>query len=153
MIYRDNAYPYHYRGPRGTWAIPFGEMQERSNRVEEQLQAHGLHPGPEYWPDDSQRLESGHKIGFHLDPESNRWRMLALHPGDSTGGAVWSDLGSHDHSVAANALRELHHPHVVKAMGEQWQRAAEAGDPQGTAGTPKRWVQDNPYDSHFSHYE
>lgn len=153
MLYRRNAYPQHWRGHRGTWAIPFGELQERSGRVEEQLQAHGLHPGSENWPDDHLRLESGHKIGFHLDPESNRWRMLTVHPGDMTGGGIWSDLGGHDHSVAANALRELRHPHVVQAMGAQWKRAAESGDPQGTLGRPKPWVADNPYDMHFSHYE
>jgi hypothetical protein len=152
MIYRDNAYPAHYRGHRGNWAIPFSELQARTHRVQEDLRSRGLYPGEEHWPDDYAHLESGHKVGFHLDPERNRWTMMTHHGGDPTGATGWSDLGDDDERVGDRALRELRHPDVVRFMGGQMQRAAEGGDPYGFGGHPAQWSDVQKNSVRFRHY-
>jgi hypothetical protein len=100
-------------------------------------------------------LESGHYVHYSLDqdPESGerRWSLSIRHGGDPTGSWIRSDLGADDSQFAERLKAELRHRDVVKAMGDQWRRATEAGDPHGlTSPMDQRWQQDP---SHaFRHY-
>jgi len=97
-------------------------------------------------------METGHYAHFYLDPESARWKMEVHHNGDPSLTHVRADLGEHDHLVPERGMAELRHPDVVRAMGDQMQRAHANGTPHGPP-PGERWPYPAEPSHVFSHYE
>lgn len=115
-----------------------GDEPAREAAILRHLREHGVgrqHPSD---PDLSQ-LESGHLYG--IGKWSGKWSMQAWHPGDPDGSYVISHLGGDDDLVAGRVADQFRRPAVVKALGQQWQRAMTAGDPHGEQGLhyQSRW--------------
>ncbi len=117
-------YPSGYR---------YEDRDQREERVKQHLDQARITP---YAHDDdiAGRLESGHRYYVSLHQDTGRWHIQAWHPGDPSGSVVLSDLGQEDPLVAGRVADQFRRPALVKALGEQWQRAMAAGDPQGSQG-------------------
>jgi hypothetical protein len=105
-----------------------GDEPAREAMILQHLRGQGIgrqHPSD---PDLNQ-LESGHNYG--IGKWGGGWEMQAWHPGDPSGSAVIADLGREDEGVADRVADQLRRPAFVRALGDQWQRAAGAGDPRG----------------------
>jgi hypothetical protein len=98
-------------------------------------------------------METGHFAHFALDPGSGRWKMEIHHNGDPSNTLIESDLGDDDSRVPERAMAELRHRDVVRAMGEQMQRAYANGTPGGITDEEGRQPPYPSVASHaFSHY-
>lgn len=98
-------------------------------------------------------MESGHFAHFRLHPDSATWKMEVHHVGDPDNTLIESDLGDDDSLVPHRAMSELRHRDVVKAMGEQMQRAYANGTPHGIEDEYGRGMPYPPNVSHvFTHY-
>lgn len=116
--------------------IPNDERHRRETAVKRALAPTGIHlsaPGSDEdsWGPVSGTLESGHQWFTLLHQGTGHWTMSVFHPGDSSGTHAESHLGTEDSRVPGRVMEQFRKPQLMKAMGEQWQRASAAGDPHG----------------------
>lgn len=108
--------------------LSHGELRDRQTAVGEQLHAAGM-TDPEW--QHMMPMETGHYAHFSLHPQTGRWNMEVHHIGDPAGSVIQSDLGTSDAHVPERGMSELRHRDVVRAMGEQMNRAYANGTPYG----------------------
>jgi len=127
--------------------LSHGELKRRNGTVLGGMQDSGM--TDKDWPF-VMPMETGHFAHFQLSPQTGRWRMEVHHHGDPDNTMIESDLGMTDHLVQHRAIQELHHRDVVRAMGEQMQRAYANGTPHGISDQRRPYPQ---VTSHvFAHY-
>jgi hypothetical protein len=141
--------------------IPHEEIARRNALARASLAHAGIISSDEFWRHPSSppqwRLETGHRIGVGVHPETGEYGMNVTHQGDPSGNTLVSMLGTHDESQIPDRLnQEFRHRETMGHLRDMYVRAANNNDPTGAHPEAQRvsrdWASDPQYIM-LNHYE